>query len=75
MPSEQSTRPSKDTSPGTDEAVMSGYHRAQDVELVELCEGPMGEHVLLRRGINDTDEMVERSTRQVPAMPNFEDDD
>ncbi|EUC34446.1 hypothetical protein COCCADRAFT_25423 [Bipolaris zeicola 26-R-13] len=75
VPSEQSARPSKDTSPGTDEAVMSGYHRAQDVELVELCEGPMGEHVLLRRGINDTDEMVERSTQQVPAMPNFEDDD
>ncbi|KAJ5060160.1 hypothetical protein PSV08DRAFT_29112 [Bipolaris maydis] len=74
-PSEQSLRRSKDTSPGMDEAVMSGYHRAEEVELVELCEGPMGEHVLLRRGINDTNNMVERSTRQVPAMPSFEDDD
>ncbi|EUC46825.1 hypothetical protein COCMIDRAFT_91831 [Bipolaris oryzae ATCC 44560] len=74
-PSEQSVRPSKDTSRGTDQVAISGYHRAQDVELVELCEGPMGEHVLLRRGINDTDDMTERSARQVPAMPSFEDDD
>ncbi|EOA92300.1 uncharacterized protein SETTUDRAFT_162727 [Exserohilum turcica Et28A] len=78
-PSEQSPRPSHDTVTFPEEADMVSHERAAELECIELCEGPAGEQVLLRRGINDTEAAAAAATvpsmGPAPAMPGYEDDD